>query len=416
MTAADLTAAGKPMKVLFVATALSRGGLERSLAELLDAVRDRGIGCTVACSYRCPGGVEDEVLAKGHDVRFVPDPRLDRRVRFLRHLIRIEQPDLVHTAHTSSLAGGLAAFGTGIPVINSLVDRMFNPEVSRPPWVGPIRHQARRTLKGWITRHLATHVHAVSDAVKLYGMETLGVPEERITVVRRGRSAARLGEPGAARRATARRDLGLSGDEEVVLNVGGNRYAKGQGYLLEAVAQLAADRPRLRLLMAGHAGPTTDALRAQAAGLGLEEVVRFLGFRLDVPEVMAAADLFVCPSRDEGLPGAVIEAGALGLPIVASDITPVREVVDADRSALLVPVGAPPELAAAIGALLDDPTRCRAFGLRGRQIYLERFTLEQSVEKMMELFREIAVGAQLAVPAKAGALTGPAVSLAEGQE
>lgn len=291
------------MKVLFVATALSRGGLERSLAELLDAMRDRNIDCTVVCTYRCPGGVEDEVLAKGHDVRFVPDPRFDRRVRFLRRTIRIEQPDLIHAAHTSSLAGNLAAIGSGVPLINSLVAQPFDPAVGRAPGVGRTRHLGHRLLTSWMSRYLPDHLHAVSESVKRYAVETLGVPENRITVVRRGRDATRLGEPGEARRQAARRDLGLGDDDEVVLNVGGNRYAKGQRYLLDAIANLAGGRPQLRLLLAGHRGPTTEALHAQARRLGLDDVVRFLGFRLDVPEVLAAADLFVCSSIDEGLPG-----------------------------------------------------------------------------------------------------------------
>jgi glycosyltransferase involved in cell wall biosynthesis len=404
------------MKILFIATALSRGGLERSLAELLDELRDRGIEFTVVCTYRCPGGVQDEVLPKGHDVRFVPDPRLDRHVRYLRRLIRQEQPDLVHAAHTSSLAGHLAALGTGVPVLNSLVAQPYHPDVGRPPGVGPLRHRARRLLTSRMYRHLATHLHAVSEAVKSYAVETLRVPAERITVVRRGRSPVRLGEPSAGRRAAARRMLGLREDDEVVLNVGSHESSKGQRYLLEAAAGLAADRPRLKLLIAGREGPTTSGLFTLSSRLGLEEVVRFLGFRLDVPEVLVAADLFVCSSINEGLPGAVIEASALGLPIVASDIAAIREVVEPNRSALLVPPRNSGQLASAISNLLSDRDTREAFGRRGREIYLERFTLDPVADEMVGLFRRVAAGRAQVSPGANGTLTGETMGLAERQE
>ena len=118
-----------------------------------------------------------------------------------------------------------------------------------------------------------------------------------------------------------------------------------------------------------------------------EARVRFLGHRSDVPELLAAADLFVFPSLFEGLPGAVIEAMALALPVVAADIPAVREVVEPGGSAVLVPTRDSAALAEALGSLLEDAERRESFGRRGREIFEERFTLAQSAEKMISFYR-----------------------------
>ncbi len=120
-------------------------------------------------------------------------------------------------------------------------------------------------------------------------------------------------------------------------------------------------------MVAGREGHASAALGDQIARLGLDDRVRLLGHRSDVAEVLSAADLFVFPSVYEGLGGALIEALALGLPIVASDLPALREVVRPGENADLVSPTDSAALAAAVVALLDDPARRRAYGARSRQ-------------------------------------------------
>lgn len=114
-----------------------------------------------------------------------------------------------------------------------------------------------------------------------------------------------------------------------------------------------------------------------------------MGHRDDVPDLLAAADLFVFPSLFEGLGGALIEAMALGLPIVASDLDAVREVVDEGRNAVLVPPASSRALADAIVMVLDDRRKAAAFGARSRVIFAERFTSDRSVARMIALYRDV---------------------------
>ena len=135
----------------------------------------------------------------------------------------------------------------------------------------------------------------------------------------------------------------------------------------------------------------SEALRRKREEYGLAESVRILSHRDDVPDLLAAADLFVFPSLYEGMPGAVLEAMALGLPIVSFDIPAVREVVEDRGNALLATPGSADDLASAVRELLGNRRLVAAFGRGGRQIFEERFTLETSVRRMKELYGKMAV-------------------------
>lgn len=143
--------------------------------------------------------------------------------------------------------------------------------------------------------------------------------------MKRGRDGARLDQPGADRRRSVRAELGLRDNDEVLISVGRQEYQKGQRYLLEAAEALLSRRSRLVLLVAGRTGQASRELERLAARPGLAARVRFLGHREDVPDLLAATDVFVFPSLWEGLGGALIEVMALSLPIVASDNLPVAD-------------------------------------------------------------------------------------------
>jgi glycosyltransferase involved in cell wall biosynthesis len=379
--------------VLFVIDGLGTGGAERSLAEMLPLMASAGVTATVACLSRRAEGVEAQVRRQGFDVRILGGVGRLSQARALRRLIGAKRPHLVHTAiFESDLAGRLAAVGTSVPVLTSLVNTTYDPVRRRDPNVRAVSLAAAKLIDRWTGRYMTTHFHAISHAVKRAAMASLHIPSDRITVVERGRDGARLGEAGAGRRRRVRASLGLREDHEVLVNVGRREYQKGQRYLLEAFRLLVGPRPQLRLLIAGRSGQQAERLSGMTGQLGLGERVEFLGHRADVPDLLAAADVFVFPSLYEGLGGALIEAMALGLPIVASDLEAVREVVEAGRSGLLVPPGDPEALALAIARLLDDRTLARSLGACGRRVFEQRFTLERSTTRMVDLYRDLVRG------------------------
>jgi glycosyltransferase involved in cell wall biosynthesis len=376
--------------ILFVVNGLGTGGAERSLAELLLRLPDEGIRPTVACLFRRAEGVEAEVLATGVTVHFLKQRTLLGRVRGLRRLIRSERPQIVQTTiYEADVAGRLAARRLA-PVLSVLVNTPYDAIRLHDPNVRPLRLRSLRAIDGWTARHLTSHFHAITHAVKRSAVESLRIPENRITVIPRGRDSERLGLSTPSRRRAARRKLGIGDEEEVVIAVGRQEFQKGHRYLLEAVTRLRPRRSKLHVIIPGRRGNATAALEALHGDLDLGDTVRFLGHRDDVGDLLSAADVFAFPSMYEGLGGAVVEAMALGLPIVASDLPAIREVVEEGGNALLVQRGDPAALAHAIDALLNGHERRVALGRRSRQIFEERFTLDRVVPRMVALYRELA--------------------------
>lgn len=378
-------------KILYLINGLGTGGAEYSLAEMLPGFIEANIQPIVVCFYHRQEGVEHLVTQYPLKIHFLTGKKLLGRLWAVRHIIAQEKPDLIHaTLFEADLVSRLAAIGSGIPVLNSLVNTSYAPIRLKNPNLTPFKLWSVKTIDSWTGRYLVNHFHAVSYAVKYTMAEALRIPQERITVVHRGRDPARLGVNSTTRRQQARAMLGLTPEAQVIVNVGRQEYQKGHKYLLQAMAELAPHYPNMVLLIVGRHGHATTELQQLHHTTNLGEQVRFLGHRDDVPEILAAADLFVFPSLYEGLPGAVIEAMALGLPIVAADIPPVREVVEQNQNALLAEPANPDELATNILALLQDQTMAEAFSKRSREIFEARFTLDHIVKQMVQLYHQIA--------------------------
>jgi len=378
------------LKILFVIDSLGTGGAERTLAENLPQLRRLRLDTVVVGLRHREQGVQTDLQQQGFDVRILAARGFAGRVVALRKIIRDERPDVIQTTlFYGDLTGRLAAVGSTAKVVSWLCNTDYDKIRLRDPGHRALRFRIAQFLDGWTARYLTDHLCANSHAVKTAAIRDLCVAPERITVIRDGRDPARLSQPNAQRKTVARAGLALDKDQKVLINVGRRDFQKGQSYLLEAVAKLVAKHPRLVLLVAGRSGGVSDDLDRLRDRLGLKDHVRFLGHREDVPDLLAAADVFVFPSFYEGLPGAVVEAMALGLPIVASDIEPVREIVQEDRNAILVRPASVGELASAIERILENESMAQSFGRRSREIFEAQFTLGQSILQVVEFYRQI---------------------------
>lgn len=375
------------MKVLYVIDSLGAGGAERSLAEMHPLLEEAGIQTVILCFHHSEEGFETEAVRGGADVRFIGARGAWSRSRAIRKVIAEEAPDIVHTTlYEADVAGRLAAIGHKATVVTSLVNTPYTPLRRLDPNIRPWRLRVVQAIDASTARHLTNHFHAITGAVKEWAVTALRLDPDRITVIERGRDPIRLGAPSSERRDRSRKALGLDPDDRVLLSVGRQEYQKGQRYLLEAMRLLSTDHAPVKLLVAGREGHATSELRGLASGL---PSVRFLGHRDDLPEILAAADVFVFPSLYEGLGGSLIEAMALGLPIVASELPAVREVLREGENALLVEPASPSAIASSIDRLAGDPALSERFGKRSREIFLERFTLERSAARMIELYERL---------------------------
>jgi glycosyltransferase involved in cell wall biosynthesis len=224
--------------------------------------------------------------------------------------------------------------------------------------------------------------------------ERIGVPPARMVTVQNG-VVPRGPGPG---RAAARAELGLRPGQLVVLNVGRLMRQKGQDRLVEAMPRLVARFPELAVVVVGG-GPLRDQLTRQAAGLGVAGHLHLTGHRPDARMLLDAADVFVLPSRQEGLPLAVLEAMDAGLPVVGTDVIGTTEVVVDGETGRLVPPRDVAALGDALADLLADPDLRARYGGAGRRRYLAEFTAKRMAADTLAVYDDVLAGDR---PAAAG--------------
>ena len=373
----------EPLRVLYVINGLGTGGAERSLAELVAPLRHRGIEVSVACLERRTDGVETEVR-ESTQVELV-GPGLAQGWRGIRRAIATRSPDVVHTTlFDSDVLGRLAAIGTGVPVVTSIVNTSYERLEDRNPDVPAMKLRFVRAIDGFTARHLVRRFHALTRASAESATRALGIRPHLIDVIPRGRDTDRLGVNTEERKEAARSTLGLGADQFVMLSVGRREHQKGQEYAIEAVVEVSSRRPDAVLLVSGRDGSASVRLERKVAALGLDDRVRFLGHRADVPDLMVAADVLVFPSLYEGFGLPVLEAMASGTPVVTSRGTAMEEV--AGGAAVLVD----PYDAAAIAAGVAEAEARRAELVPLGLARATEFTWERAADRVETLWKELA--------------------------
>ncbi|MCD5390701.1 glycosyltransferase [candidate division NPL-UPA2 bacterium] len=185
-----------------------------------------------------------------------------------------------------------------------------------------------------------------------------------------------------------RKEFGIKPDAPLVGTVGIIRSEKGHFHLIKAIQQVLEVKPETRLLIVGDE-PKGDTVRRQIKELGLEKQIIMTGLRDDIPQVLAALNIFVLPSLREGVPQAVAQALAMKKAVVATAVGGVPELIENERTGILVPPQDVEALSEAMVELLDDREKARRLGENGRRFIEEKFSLEGMVEKIESLYRDL---------------------------
>jgi glycosyltransferase involved in cell wall biosynthesis len=380
------------MRVLHVINQFSgRAGAEVSLREVITETEGRGVRYGVAV-LKQENNALDPLEAVGVPA-YLPRTTLRStraRVGHATEAIAAFRPDLVHTTLAdANLAGRVAARRASVPVITTFVNTPYVAEARLDRDVARAKLAAVRLVDRVLCRYATTHFQAITQAAADAAVENLGVRRDRITVIPRGRSREHLGHPSPERRARTRGELGIPDEATVLICVGRQEPQKGHVHLINAMSAIVDRLPDAVLLMAGRQGARSDAIDEAVDRLGLRDRVRFLGVRRDVPDLLCAADVFVFPSLYEGLGGAVLEAMALEVPIVATSIPAFREVLAEGSCARLVPMADPAAISDAVLETLAEPMETE----RRRRAALERFEahyrLEAVGEATLAMYRDV---------------------------
>lgn len=351
-----------------------------------------------------PGPWAESIAALGCQVVTYP---LDRRGlnpfaegRSLAALVRLYRDLRPTVAHhftiKPNLYGTLAARLAGVPVVVATVTGLG--------YIWTDRGLKARTLRAVLGRAYRW-VLGLADAViylneedrqTLGGRRTVVIPGEGIDLDEFSPEAV-----SQERRVALRAQLGLTEDAPVVLMVGRMLWHKGVREFVEAARQVRRKYPSATFLLVGPSDEGNPArvppatLRAWEA----EGVVGYLGPRDDVRDLMAVSDLVVLPTYREGLPRVLVEAAAVGKPLIATDVPGCREVVQPEVNGLLVPPKEPAALAGAIERLLADPALRARFSLASHRLAEGRFSDRKVVEAILGLYAELLAAKGLPMPA-----------------
>jgi len=350
------------------------GGGEVSLLALLQGLdRSRWPAVVVVPSE---GAVAAGARALGVSTRVIPlpgfrwpGPAVLWSLRALAQLTRDTGADLLHAN------GSRAMFYAGLA--GRLVGR---------PVVWHVRVAERDHL---LDRLLVRLARAVIVSSKAVGRRFAWAPPRKVRCIPNGVDLARfsLRDPPSGLRAS----LGVPEHTPVVGSVGRFVAYKGYADLLEAARLVEKAMPGVHWVLVGD-GELREALEAQSRALGMEAQVHFGGWREDIPDILAACDLFVLPSLSEHFGRVLIEAMAMARPIVATGAGGVPEIVTHGETGLLVPPAQPEALAEAVLTLLEDPAQAARLGRAGRRRVETEFSLSRHVESVEALYREILGG------------------------
>jgi len=368
--------AARPV-VCQVLHSLNVGGAEMLAANLARTLR-REFDFVFACLDEA-GEMAPQLVEEGFQVSVLSRrPGFDLGcLRQLGGLARRRRVSVIHAhQYTPFFYCAASRWLRGSPPILFTEHGRWHPDYPRPKRIAFNRLALRRSDR----------VVGVGQAVCNALIENEGLSPSRVKVLYNGIDLERFG-PRPAARQKVRRELGLADGEFVLIQVARLDQLKDHSTAIRTMRQLAGRGLRATLLLAGE-GPERRRVEHEIARLGLGDCVRLLGTRSDIPRLLSAADAFLLTSISEGIPLTLIEAMAAELPVVATDVGGVAEVVTSETG-LLAPAGDDAALAQRVAELAADGPRRRALGEAGRRRALEVFSDAQMHDRYAALYREM---------------------------
>ena len=361
------------MKILHVETGRHFLGGPQQVIYLINALRERGHENILVCppdsgidTAAREAGIRVQNLFCAGDLDL---PFAYRLSQFLKEL----SPDIVHchSRRGADLLGGLAASFADVPAIVSR--RVDNTEM---------RIMAELRYRPF--RKVVAISAAIAEVLRQHDIDA-----DRIVVIRSAVDAAAFaGQPDCE---TFRREFSIDPGFFTMAAAGQLIPRKGHRFLLQAVSELKLTHSPFRLIIFGE-GYLNSQLRAQAAWLGLGDVVQFAGYRDDLDSFIGCFDLFVHPASAEGLGVAALKAAAAGVPVIACAAGGMSESVQDGETGLLVPPEDADALYDAIGTLMDDDEARAAMGVAGRERMQNEFSIDTMADRHVELYESVLEG------------------------
>ncbi len=373
-------------KILYVIDNLEFGGGERVFSQLINRLPRERYKIMVAC---LPTGVfvekikESGALIKPVDMRNRSNFKV---ILQLRGLMKDQNIDIVHSQGArADFFARMAAMLARVPVVFSTV-----PMTVEGFDVNPIKKLIYILLNRFSERFVDRFM-VVSDALKKMMIEKHKIEPQKVVKIYNGIEKddyVIADDEIMCIRTGFRNKSGLEEDTPVIGIIGRLVWQKGIEHFIEVIPEILKEFKEARFFIVGD-GPLENKLKAASKKLKIDDKISFTGFRSDIKDILASIDIFVMPSLLEGLPMILLEAMAMGKPIVATNIDGINEVVENGKTGLLVPPKAPEALSEAIVNLLIHRDQACQMGINARRVVEERFGVDIMIRKVEEVYEEL---------------------------
>lgn len=302
--------------------------------------------------------------------------------RMLRKLLREDKPDVVHThLFDPSLIGLTAAKRSGLKTV---LTRHHSDAIHELP--SPLKRRFYLSLENYVSRK-SDHIIAPSRMVRDFLVDVEGVPERKVSVIPYGQTTERYDAVTAEKIKAVRNELGMEKNLTLVF-VSRLYHRKGHKYLFQAFADLVKDGLNADLYLVGD-GDEQPVLEKMTAELGIADRVHFLGWRDDALTIIAASDIVVHPSLEDALSSAVIESLMLEKPVIATDISGVRDSLDDGKYGKIVKPADAEAFRSGIKETIENLAVARQAAVDGRQYLLKYMDSKRVADQTISIYEEI---------------------------
>ena len=367
------------MRILHVIDNLEVGGTETQMVQMVQRLASSRDEVTVA-TLRAGGPLSEQLTRTGIEVIEFPKRRTMLSFQAAYQLIRMawfirqRKVDVVH-AHDlwANLMAVPAARLARAPVTIS-----SQRNLATLWWYTPFRKKVIRRV-----HLLAKHIVVNSAAVKKLMENEFRIPANRLHILNNGVDFAKFSEAGNGRKMLF---PDLPSGSKLVVNVANmNSEIKGHAVLIAAAKEICASSANVFFALVGD-GPLRQVFEGSVRRSGLQDRFRFLGRRRDVPEILSCADFFVFPSFAEGLPNSVLEAAAAGLPIIATQVGGIPEIIEHGVTGLLIPAGDSQALVLALHRLMENSSFSATLARAGQQRVRSTYSFESAITQLHALY------------------------------
>jgi glycosyltransferase involved in cell wall biosynthesis len=376
------------MRILLVIDSFFTGGAEFSTLELFSYLQSKGVTIQI-CKIKDMNPQYDPEKFGLHPsiITTLPQVGFKGKRIALQKLIATFQPDIIHSVlfNSNLLVRTIRIFNSSFVHLESLVNHTYSKNRLNEPGVTRLKLAYYQLLDG-ITGFFGTdHFHPNGYSVASHYQKKLLISPKKMTVVHRGRKSN-----DNLQVLLSKSTFGIAEDQLVFINVARQEYQKGQDVLLDALSLVPQSvLNSIHLLIVGREGKSTPMLLDKIKEKNLNSNITFLGHRDDIPSLLQMSDVFVFPSRFEGLPGVLIEAESFGLPIICTHLPMMLEVVEENVNAVTFEIDNSIQLADKITKMVKDASLRERFSIKSKAIFDEKFKIEFVHQKMLDLYKNL---------------------------